>query len=91
MLLRERERGRCPACLDFAERAVLYRLRSMTAAEFAAIPDCTEGLEHRLVRAAARAGLAPVTQGQRPKPAPDREPLPGELLQPPLLGGELAV
>ena len=56
VLLRERERGRCPACLDFAERAVLYRLRSMTAAEFAAIPDCTEGLEHRLVRAAARAG-----------------------------------
>lgn len=56
VLLRERERGRCPARLEWAERAVLYRLRTMTAADFAALPDCTEGLEHRLVRAAARAG-----------------------------------
>ena len=41
--------------------------------------------------AAGGAGFAPVTQGQRPKPVPDREPLPGELLQPTLLGGEFTV
>ena len=34
---------------------MLYRLRTMTASEFAAIPDCTEGLENRLVRAAGQA------------------------------------
>jgi len=55
ILRREREQGRCPASLHFAERAVLYRLRTMTAEDFAAIPDCSEGLEHRLVRAAGNA------------------------------------
>lgn len=55
ILRREREEGRCPASLHFAERAVLYRLRTMTAEDFAAIPDCCEGLEHRLVRAAGNA------------------------------------
>ncbi len=55
ILRRERAEGRCPASLKAAERAVLYRLRTMTASEFAAIPDCTEGLENRLVRAAGQA------------------------------------
>lgn len=55
ILLRERAAGRCPASLRAADRAVLYRLRTMTAEEFAAIPDCTEGLEHRLVAAAGQA------------------------------------
>ena len=56
VLLRERERGRCPAGLGWAERGALYRLRTMTPADFAALPDCTEGLEHRLARAAGQAG-----------------------------------
>lgn len=55
ILRREREAGRCPAGLHWAERAVLYRLRTMTETDFAALPDCGEGLEHRLVRAAAQA------------------------------------
>lgn len=48
VLARERKYGRCPASLDWAERAVFYRLRGMTARDFAAIPDCSEGLEHRM-------------------------------------------
>ena len=56
ILERECQRGRCPGSLQWAERGVLYRLRTMTEADFGAIADCTEGLEHRLVRAAARAG-----------------------------------
>lgn len=56
ILGRERATGRCPASLKTAERAMLYRLRTMTASEFAVIPDCTEGLENRLVRAAGQAG-----------------------------------
>ena len=55
ILSREREAGRCPASLREADRAMLYRLRTMTAEEFAAIPDCTEGLEHRLTAAAGQA------------------------------------
>ena len=55
IIRREREAGRCPAGLQWAERAVLYRLRTMTTADFAAIPDCGEGLENRLVQAAAQA------------------------------------
>lgn len=34
-----------------AERAILYRLRQMTAQELAALPDCGEGLPSRIVRA----------------------------------------
>ena len=48
VLARELHYGRCPGSLDWAERAVLYRLRGMTARDFAAIPDCNEGLEHRM-------------------------------------------
>lgn len=44
--------ARCPGGLSWAERAVLYRLRTMTEEDFAAIPDCTEGLEHRMAAAA---------------------------------------
>lgn len=40
--------------VQFAERAILYRLRQMTAEEFAALPDCGEGLSNRLVRAIRR-------------------------------------
>ena len=40
-----------PAGLAYGERAVLARLRSMDEGEFAALPDCGEGLSHRLYRA----------------------------------------
>lgn len=52
ILRREWERERCPAALDHNARGIFTRLRTMTAADFAALPDCGEGLEHRLVRAA---------------------------------------
>ena len=52
ILGREWERERCPAALDHNARGIFTRLRTMTAADFAALPDCGEGLEHRLVRAA---------------------------------------
>lgn len=37
--------------LSFAERAVFARLRSMSSGDFISIPDCGEGLHHRLARA----------------------------------------
>lgn len=52
ILRREWERERCPAALAHNARGIFTRLRTMTAADFAALPDCGEGLEHRLVRAA---------------------------------------
>ena len=47
--------GEAPASLRHAERAMLARLRMMGPADFAALPDCSEGLEHRLHRAARQA------------------------------------
>lgn len=55
ILRREHQCGRCPGGLHWAERAVLYKLRSMTREDFAAIADCTEGLEQRFVAAASSA------------------------------------
>lgn len=55
ILRREWEAGLCPASLSHCERAVLYRLRGMEKADFLALPDCSEGLEHRLLRAARSA------------------------------------
>ncbi|HPE16480.1 MAG TPA: nucleotidyltransferase family protein [Oscillospiraceae bacterium] len=49
---RELEEGRAPATLQNVERAVLARLRSMTEADYAALPDSGEGLSHRLMRCA---------------------------------------
>ena len=40
------------AFLERNARGVLTRLRTMTAADFRALPDCSEGLEHRMVQAA---------------------------------------
>lgn len=40
-----------PAGLRYGERAALARLRAMAEADFAALPDCGEGLSHRLYRA----------------------------------------
>lgn len=55
VLERELEQGNAPAELSHCERAVLYCLRRMTEADFLALPDCSEGLEHRLYRAAQQA------------------------------------
>lgn len=55
LLQREWEDGLTPAALGNMERAVLYRLRLMTEQDFLALPDCSEGLEHRLFRAAQQA------------------------------------
>ncbi|SBV96056.1 conserved hypothetical protein [uncultured Eubacteriales bacterium] len=56
-LTRAVEEGRAPASLLQCERAVLARLRTMTEADFAALPDggAAEGLPARLVRAAVGA------------------------------------
>lgn len=43
------------ASLRYNERAVLARLRAMTPEEFAALPDCGEGLDRRLWQAARQA------------------------------------
>ena len=40
-----------PAGLKYGERAALARLRAMDEGGFAALPDCGEGLSHRLYRA----------------------------------------
>lgn len=47
--------GRAPADLFLAERAVLAKLRCMREADFAALPDLSEGLENRLLGAVRRA------------------------------------
>jgi len=47
--------GLAPADLARAEAALLAKLRSMSAADFAALPDISEGLENRLYNAARRA------------------------------------
>ena len=48
IISREMDGGRCPADFSLLERAVLARLRMMSAADFAALPDISEGLENRL-------------------------------------------
>lgn len=47
--------GRAPVTLQEAERLLLEQLRTMDREAFAALPDCTEGLHHRLYRAAREA------------------------------------
>ena len=49
-------RGLCPAKTENAEAAMLYRLRQMTLADFAALPGVSEGIENRLFAAARDAG-----------------------------------
>jgi len=43
--------GDNPASLGFGERGALARLRAMDEGDFAALPDCGEGLSHRIFRA----------------------------------------
>ena len=49
-----RQRGALPQ-LELWERAFLARLRAMTETDYTALPDVTEGLEHRLYRASRTA------------------------------------
>lgn len=50
------EQGCCPAEISALERAILCKLRAMTAEEFSALPDLSEGLENRLYAGARSAG-----------------------------------
>ena len=58
LLAREKAAGRCPADLRRLEPALLATLRTKSAEELAALPDVSEGLEHRLWRAVRQAGRA---------------------------------
>lgn len=49
------QEGQAPIRQELLETAVLWRLRRMTPADFAALPDVGEGLEHRLTGAAKTA------------------------------------
>lgn len=40
---------------DALDSALMYRLRTMTESEYAALPDASEGIEYRLMKAAAEA------------------------------------
>ena len=51
LLMRETGDNRCPADLGRLETALLATLRGMSAEQLAALPDVSEGLEHRLWRA----------------------------------------
>ncbi len=48
--------GLCPAKQSRADTAILYRLRELSLADFAALPGVSEGLENRLFSAARQAG-----------------------------------
>ena len=48
--------GLCPADPNKLDAAVLYRLRQMSAEDFAALPAVSEGLQNRLYAAAQKAG-----------------------------------
>ncbi len=43
-----------PACLGYGERGALAVLRTMGEEDFAALPDCGEGLSHRIYQAVRR-------------------------------------
>ena len=48
-----------PASLSFCTQGVLARLRTMSEADFARLPDCGEGLSYRLFHAAGEAASLP--------------------------------
>ncbi len=55
ILRNELDRGRAPACISSAERAIISRMRTVTAAELREAPDVSEGLENRILSAAQQA------------------------------------
>lgn len=56
LLQQLRAQGRFPADPANLERSILCKLRAMNEEDFALLPDISEGLEHRLYRAARQAG-----------------------------------
>ncbi len=56
LLSKLEKQGLCPADISRLERGILCRLREMAPDDFAALPDVSEGLEHRLYAAARKAG-----------------------------------
>ena len=52
--LREIKQGKGPVFLSDMETAILSRLRMMSLEEFAALPDASEGLEHKVYKACRR-------------------------------------
>lgn len=54
VFIREMARGAGPVSTSMADTAVMSALRRMTAADFARLPDVSEGLEYRLERAVAQ-------------------------------------
>lgn len=56
---REESAGRAPVLWERCQRAILYRLRSMDEADFAALDDGHEGLYRRLYRASQTALTLP--------------------------------
>lgn len=54
VFIREMARGAGPVSTSMADSAMMSSLRRMTAADFARLPDVSEGLEFRLERAVAQ-------------------------------------
>ena len=55
ILQRELDLGRTPAQVSYLERAILYRLRTMTIQQISSLPDVTEGLENRIANMITKA------------------------------------
>lgn len=51
LIAEERNNGKAPVDFKVLEKAVLYKLRSMTEDDFLKLPDVSEGLEYRFVQA----------------------------------------
>ncbi|MDR3313221.1 MAG: nucleotidyltransferase family protein [Oscillospiraceae bacterium] len=58
LLLEEAAAGRAPVLTERLDVALLARLRTTTPEALAALPDVSEGLEHRIFTAAQQAGSA---------------------------------
>ena len=52
---KEINEGAAPACIKFAERAILAKLRCMSRSDFEMLPDISEGLENRIYSAVRKA------------------------------------
>lgn len=56
LLQNEFASNRAPVLMDSMEIAILSRLRALREDDFCNLPDCSEGLEHRLFAAVRKAG-----------------------------------
>ena len=55
ILLEEKKAGHAPANLQYLERGILAKLRTMSRKDFSHLPDLSEGLENRVYAAAQKA------------------------------------